>query len=66
MASGTQPFAREELATIATRTLLVPGIDPTHPRDVARVYEKHLAKCRVREAGPAELATAIGDFLDDE
>ncbi|HLL25998.1 MAG TPA: hypothetical protein VK427_27860, partial [Kofleriaceae bacterium] len=38
-ASGAQPFTDcSELAAIAAPTLVVPGVDPQHPREVAEVY----------------------------
>src|SRR5205085_10747930 len=51
MASGAQPFARgADLAAITAPALVVPGIDPTHPRAVAEVYARHLPRATVREA----------------
>jgi pimeloyl-ACP methyl ester carboxylesterase len=48
MASGAQPFSRgEDLAAIAAPTLVVPGIDPQHPREVADVYLRHVPHARV-------------------
>ena len=39
MRTGGQPFAtRADLAAISVPTLLVPGVDPTHPVEVADVY----------------------------
>jgi len=65
MASAAQPFARgEDLAAIAAPVLLVPGSDPTHPAEVADVYRRHLPRCTVCAAEPAQLASAIGDFID--
>lgn len=50
MASGAQPFAGgEELAAIACPALVVPGWDPTHPREVADVFARHLPSCTVIE-----------------
>ena len=37
MASGAQPCVPDELDLIAAPTLIVPGIDPEHPREVADV-----------------------------
>ena len=35
MASGAQPCRPDELASIRAPTVIVPGIDPEHPREVA-------------------------------
>lgn len=64
-ASGAQPFASgRELAAIAVPTLLVPGIDDTHPREMADVYRQNLRDCTFREVDPAAFGTAIADFID--
>ena len=63
MASGAQPFASaEELASIEVPTLLVPGIDPTHPREVADVYRR-IPDVQIVET--ADFASAIAGFLAD-
>jgi len=47
MASGLQPFARgEDLRAIAAPALVVPGLDPQHPREVADVYLRHVPRAR--------------------
>jgi len=62
MASGAQPFARgEDLAKIAAPVLLIPGVDPTHPPEVANVYRSHLRACTVRDT--PDFAAAIGELL---
>lgn len=64
MASGAQPFARgEELAAITAPTLLVPGIDPFHPCEVADVFRQHVPRCVVHEADTSALAGVIATFL---
>lgn len=64
MASAAQPFARgTDLAAIAAPTLLVPGTDPTHPRDVADVFRRHLRRCTVREVELPGYAHAIAEFV---
>jgi len=64
MASGSQPFARgAELEAITAPCLLVPGIDPTHPPEVAAVYRDHLRNCRVIDDDPG---AAIARFLDEK
>ncbi len=62
MASGAQPFERGgDLAAIAAPVLLVPGVDPYHPREVADVYRANVRHCEVREGTLAELG---GVFLE--
>ncbi|HET9987043.1 MAG TPA: alpha/beta hydrolase [Kofleriaceae bacterium] len=62
MASGAQPFARgADLATITAPVLLIPGVDPTHPPEVAQVYRTHLPACTVRET--PDFAAAIAALL---
>jgi pimeloyl-ACP methyl ester carboxylesterase len=64
MASGAQPFARgAELAAITAPTLLVPGVDPYHPPEVADVFRRNLARCTVRAVEPVGFADAIADFV---
>jgi pimeloyl-ACP methyl ester carboxylesterase len=65
--SGGQPFAAgADLASISVPTLLVPGVDPTHPVEVADVYRRHLPRCAVRTVDPTGFAAAIADFIDRE
>ena len=60
MLEGGQPFERgAELAAIDAPAFVVPGVDPTHPAEVADVYRRHLAQCTV-----APDASALGEFLD--
>jgi pimeloyl-ACP methyl ester carboxylesterase len=62
MASGAQPFARgEDLAAITAPVLLIPGVDATHPAEVANVYRTHLHDCTVRDT--PDFAAAIGELL---
>lgn len=62
MASGAQPFAcAEELAAIGCPALVVPGVDPTHPREVAEVFAKGIAGAEVVET--TDYAGAIAGFL---
>jgi hypothetical protein len=64
MASGAQPFSRGcDLAAIAAPTLVVPGIDPFHPREVADVFRRHTTRCVVVEADTSSFAGAIAEFL---
>jgi pimeloyl-ACP methyl ester carboxylesterase len=62
MASGTQPFARgEDLAKITAPALVIPGVDPTHPPEVAAVYRTHLGYFTVRDT--PDFAAAISELL---
>jgi 4,5:9,10-diseco-3-hydroxy-5,9,17-trioxoandrosta-1(10),2-diene-4-oate hydrolase len=64
MASGVQPFARgEELAAIDVPALVVAGVDPYHPREVADVYRANLRRVEVREGAAAELGHLIATTL---
>jgi pimeloyl-ACP methyl ester carboxylesterase len=59
MLEGGQPFERgADLAAIDAPAFVVPGIDPTHPAEVADVYRRHLRQCTV-----APDASALGEFL---
>jgi len=65
MASGEQPFdSAFELASISAPTLLVPGIDPYHPVEVAELYRHHLTGATLQTSETADFASAIGDFVD--
>ncbi|HUQ07362.1 MAG TPA: alpha/beta hydrolase [Kofleriaceae bacterium] len=60
MASAAQPFERgDELAAMDVPALLVPGLDPTHPREVADVYRRHLPRVTVTDCDPSGYAEAI-------
>jgi pimeloyl-ACP methyl ester carboxylesterase len=64
MSTGGQPFATgADLASISIPTLLVPGIDPTHPREVADVYRRHLPRCITHALDTTDFAPAVADFL---
>lgn len=63
MASGLQPFScGSELHAITAPALLVPGVDPYHPAEVAAVYRAHLPHCEVREASTAELGSVVASW----
>lgn len=67
LASGAQPFSTAaDLEAISVPTLLVPGTDPEHPAEVSDLYRRHLRRCTVRAVEPADYASAIADFIDDE
>lgn len=63
MASGAQPFERAgDLAAIAAPALLAPGLDPTHPPEVADVFRRHLPRVTVRDVDPTGYAAAIAEL----
>jgi len=64
LASGEQPFASLlELRRIEVPTLVVPGVDPQHPAEVASLYAANIPDCRLGE--PTGLAEAIARFCTD-
>lgn len=65
LASGVQPFDQlEDLAAIATPTLLIPGKDAEHPPEVAELYARYLPRCEVASSDQ-EPQSAIGRFCVD-
>jgi 3-oxoadipate enol-lactonase len=61
LASDAQPFASASaLSAIRCPTLVVPGIDPTHPADVAALLASHLPDPIVAEGDVAE---AVARFV---
>lgn len=64
MDAGVQPFADgDALRAIRVPTLVIPGRDDTHPREVAARYASRIAGATVVEADEPALADAIGAFL---
>jgi pimeloyl-ACP methyl ester carboxylesterase len=61
IASGAQPFAAADLASLAVPTLLVRGNDPLHPAAVSDLYAETIRNCTVAPAG-ADVPRVIGDF----
>jgi 3-oxoadipate enol-lactonase len=62
LASGQQPFdSLDELRGIDVPTLVVPGVDPQHPAEVASLYAEHIPNCRVGDL--ADLVGAIDRFV---
>jgi 3-oxoadipate enol-lactonase len=60
MLDGGQPFeGGAELAAITAPAIVIPGIDPTHPAEVADVYRRHLPRCTI-----ASDATRLGELLE--
>lgn len=65
LASEAQPFDRlAELAAIRCPTLLVPGVDPSHPAEVAHLLAAHLPDARL--ADTADLIAAIDRLCAEE
>lgn len=63
LASGAQPFLdATELCAIAAPTLMVPGVDPTHPPELAAVYAA-IDGCAIREVDREGFAAAIEELL---
>lgn len=64
LATGAQPFERmSDLTGLSVPTLVVPGLDPEHPAEIAMQYARAIPHCQVADPG-AELAQALRDFLD--
>jgi 3-oxoadipate enol-lactonase len=69
LASGAQPFASAaELAAITAPTLIVPGLDPTHPAELADRFARHIRNATVRvipapSPWAVDFATAIAELL---
>jgi pimeloyl-ACP methyl ester carboxylesterase len=63
LASGVQPFDRiEELAGLTMKTVVVPGTDPEHPREVAELYASTMPRCRLGHPD-SDLAGYFVEFL---
>lgn len=63
LASHTQPFSSpSELAAITAPALVVPGVDPTHPVEVADVFARHLPRCAVRSFPPGDFMSMFANF----
>lgn len=66
MASLAQPFARSaDLAALRAPLLVVPGIDPQHPREVADVFARDAPRATLREVAVPDFPAAIAAFLDE-
>jgi hypothetical protein len=65
LASGAEPFeTASELEAIAAPTLVVPGVDPEHPAEVAALYGRHLPNVRAGDP-TAPLLSVVEAFLDE-
>ncbi|HVV87614.1 MAG TPA: alpha/beta hydrolase, partial [Kofleriaceae bacterium] len=66
LAEGGQPFATgHDLEAIDAPVLVVPGTDPTHPREVAEIYRRRLRRCTVRDVEQPGWGQAVVAFLDE-
>lgn len=64
MASLVQPFEQSaELQRIVAPTLLVPGLDATHPAEAAEVYRANLKNCVMRAVDPTRYSDEIAAFV---
>jgi pimeloyl-ACP methyl ester carboxylesterase len=60
LASGAQPFTRgTDLAAITAPVLVVPGVDPYHPPEVAALFREYVQRCELRGGTLAELGNVI-------
>jgi 3-oxoadipate enol-lactonase len=66
MASGAQPLgSAADLAAITAPTLVVPGLDPQHPAEIAELYRRHLPHGTLRAANPMEaMSRSLLNFGD--
>jgi len=63
LARGEQPLgSARELASIDVPTLLIPGIDPQHPAEVASLYARHLRQPLLVLATDPELSQKLAEF----
>lgn len=63
LASGVQPFDRvDELAQLTMKTLVIPGTDPEHPREVAELYTRTMPRCTLGDPN-ADLAAHFVEFM---
>jgi pimeloyl-ACP methyl ester carboxylesterase len=63
LASGAQPMTRtEELAALEMPVLVVPGIDPEHPAEIALGYARVISRCTVGDS-TANLADVVRAFV---
>lgn len=64
LGSSAQPFDRlDELRRVRCPTLLIPGVDPSHPAEVAHRLAAHIPGARLAET--SELLAAVEGLLAD-
>jgi len=65
LATNAQPIDTvSELALIDAPVMIVPGIDPEHPAEVADLYARHVRHAIVVDPTSADLPERIGRFCD--
>jgi hypothetical protein len=63
LASCEQPFASpQNLGAIDVPALVLPGIDPEHPAEIAQLYVQHLKKPIVVDQSAPDMVQRIADF----
>lgn len=66
LASEAQPFdTLSELQALRCPTLVIPGVDPSHPAEVAHLLAEHLPQARIHPGGDPDQAQVIGRFCLD-
>lgn len=65
LAQNAQPMAEASaLAAIAAPTLIVPGTDPEHPREVATLYAQHLQRPTLLDPQSPDLLAQLAQFCE--
>lgn len=63
LAEGAQPLeSARELTAITVPVMVLPGIDPEHPAEVAELYVRHLRHPVVVEQGAADMLERLAAF----
>jgi hypothetical protein len=66
LASPVQPFqTASQLDLVKCRTMVVRGIDPSHPAEVADLYAAHIPGAILARASVAEIPEVVRKFLLD-
>lgn len=66
LASSEQPFgSARELEAIDAPVLILPGIDPQHPAEIAELYAQHLRRAVVVEQTAAEVMSEVVRFCGE-
>lgn len=64
LASGAQPFERlDDLGSVTAPTLVIAGLDPEHPAELAAQYARHIPRATLHPP-TADLAPVISAFVD--
>ncbi|MCB9793144.1 MAG: alpha/beta fold hydrolase [Alphaproteobacteria bacterium] len=64
LAEGPQPFQPEALRALRCPTLVVPGLDPSHPAALARDLAAELPRARLLEAEGEALSEALARLAE--